>query len=124
MEQTQIEQSIRLQKLIKALNLKQTTFAQSLGIKQPNISRMVSGQHKISAEVLNRIINSHKNVNLHWLLTGEGEMFLDLRTGKNTSEDKPPADNSNKGKGRLEELEERLALVEEEIKQLRKEIKK
>ncbi|HRI59584.1 MAG TPA: helix-turn-helix transcriptional regulator [Saprospiraceae bacterium] len=124
MEQNQIEQSIRLQKLIKALNLKQTTFAQSLGIKQPNISRMISGQNKISAEVLNRISNTHKTVNLHWLLTGEGEMFLDVPAGKNTSVDEPPTDNPGKGKGRLEELEERLALVEEEIKQLRKEIKK
>ena len=124
MEQYQIDQSIRLQKLIKALNLKQTTFAKSLGITQPNISRMISGQNKISAEALNRIALAHKKVNLHWLLTGEGEMFLDAPTEKNTSEDKPPADNSNKGKGRLEELEERLALVEEEIKQLRKDLHK
>ena len=124
MEQNQIEQSIRLQKLIKALNLKQTTFAQSLGIKQPNISRMVSGQNKITAEVLNRISHTHKTVNLHWLLTGEGEMFLEVPTGKNTSVDEPPTDSPSKGKGRLEELEERLALVEEEIKQLRKEIRK
>ncbi len=124
MEQNQIEQSVRLQKLIKALNLKQTTFAQSLGIKQPNISRMISGQNKISAEVLNRISNTHKMINLHWLLTGEGEMFLDIPTGKNTSVDEPPTDNPGKGKGRLEELEERLTLVEEEIKQLRKEIRK
>lgn len=124
MEQNLIGQSIRLLKLIKALNLKQTTFAQSLGIKQPNISRMISGQNKISAEVLNRISNTHKSVNLHWLLTGEGEMFLDIPTGKNTSVDEPSAANLGKGKGRLEELEDRLALVEEELKRLRKEIRK
>ena len=120
MEQYQIDQSIRLQKLIKALNLKQTTFAKSLGITQPNISRMVSGENKISAEVLNRIALAHKKTNLHWLLTGEGEMFLDPTMEKNASVNAPPADNPGTGKGRLEELEERLGRLEELVEQMRK----
>lgn len=123
MEQHQIDQSIRLQKLIKALNLKQTTFAKSLGITQPNISRMISGENKISAEVLNRIAFAHKNVNLHWLLTGEGGMFMDATMEKNTLVNTPPADNPGIGKGRLEELEERLGRLEEVVEQMRKEIK-
>ena len=124
MEQSQIEQSIRLQKLIKALNLKQTTFAKSLGITQPNISRMVSGENKISAEVLNRIALAHKKTNLHWLLTGEGEMFV-AATHENHSEAKEALEgNVVKGKGRLEELEERVERLEEALRQLEKSIKK
>lgn len=116
MEPNQIEQSIRLQKLIKALNLKQTTFAQSLGIKQPNISRMISGQNKISAEVLNRISNTHKMVNLHWLLTGEGEMFVAMEHEKNSKAKEVLEENAARGKGRLEELEERVERLEEMVK--------
>ena len=30
----------------------------------------------ISKTVINGLLLGHKNVNVHWLLTGEGEMFL------------------------------------------------
>lgn len=118
MEQTQIQQGIRLTKLIKALNLKQNTFAQSLGTTQPNISRMVSGQNKISAEVLNRITQTYKKINLHWLLTGDGEMFIDVPQGKSPEENEPPERTIVKGKGRLEELEDRVERLEEAMKRL------
>lgn len=118
MEQNQIEQGIRLKKLIKALSLKQTTFAKGLGTTQPNISRMVSGENKISAEVLNRMIQKYKNVNLHWLLTGDGEMFIDAPQGKNPEVNEPLEHYMVKGKGRLEELEERVERLEEAMKRL------
>ena len=47
MDQNQIEQSIRLKKLIKTLNLNQSEFAKSIGMTQPNINRMVNGSNNI-----------------------------------------------------------------------------
>ena len=77
MEQYQIDQGIRLKKLIKALHLNQSSFAESIGKTQPNINRMISGNSNISGEILNRIPGRYAQVNLHWLLTGVGEMFLE-----------------------------------------------
>ncbi len=37
---------------------------------------MVRGVKGISKTVINGLLLGHKNVNVHWLLTGEGEMFL------------------------------------------------
>lgn len=111
MEQYRIDQSIRLRKLIKALNLNQSGFAKSLGMKQPNISRMVNGESNISMEVLNGITNVHKQVNLHWLLTGDGEMFLDEIEKKDNQLNESPL----RGKGRLEELEERVERLEKVV---------
>jgi len=113
MEQIQIEQSIRLRVLIKALNLNQSTFAKSLGMTQPNINRMVSGTGKISVEVLHRIAETHTHINLHWLLTGVGDMYLD---GKNLQENDLPAVTKQE---RLEQIEERLAQLEEQVNELR-----
>lgn len=124
MEQNQIQQGIRLKMLIKALNSKQNTFAQSLGTTQPNISRMVSGENKISAEILNRMIQTYKKINLHWLLTGDGEMFIDVPQGKSPEVNEPLEPYMVKGKGRLEELEERVERLEEAMKRLIKENKK
>jgi len=119
MEQIQIEQGIRLQQLMKALNLKQTGFARSLGMTQPNISRMVTGESKISVEVINRIIDTYKNVNLHWLLAGDGAMFMDEPEEKSVQVKEPGGRYAAKGKGRLEDLEERVDRLEEAVRGLK-----
>jgi len=118
MEQNLIDQCIRLKKLIKALNLNQIEFAKSLGMSQPNISRMVNGDSRVSAEVLSRIATSYTVVNLHWLLTGDGEVFL-VQEEKSSLEITGSVESSgNKGKGRLENLEERMGQLEKTLGQL------
>lgn len=124
MEQNQIDQSIRLKKLIKALNLNQSSFARSLGMTQPNISRMVAGSSNISVEVLNRIKDRYKQVNLHWLLAGEGEMFFEETNPSLPQVNELPGGDTVKGKGRLEELEERLERLEEVVRGLEKRFEK
>lgn len=118
-EQKRIDQSIRLKQLIKALNLNQPSFAKSLGMTQPNISRMISGRSSISVEILNRITDRYKQVNLHWLLTGEGVMFLG-----GEPQEKEEDIVLVKGKGRLEELEERVERVEEMLRRVVAELEK
>ena len=115
MEQYQIDQNIRLKKLLKALNVNQSAFADSLSMAQPNINRMVNGKSQVSVELLNRISNVYKLVNLHWLLTGDGAMFFD-HLPENSLQVKEDA--VVYGKDRLKEMEERLALLENEFKRL------
>ncbi len=110
MEQKRIDQSIRLKHLIKALNLNQPSFAKSLEMTQPNISKMISGRSSISVEVLNRITDRYKQVNLHWLLTGEGAMFLEAEPQEKEGTTPP--------KGRVEELEELMGEVEEVLRKV------
>ncbi len=76
MEPTRIEQGARLQQLIKALKTNQTGFADMVNVSQSNINKMVRGVKGISKTVINALLLGHKNVNVHWLLTGEGEIFL------------------------------------------------
>lgn len=124
MEQNLIDQSIRLKKLIKALNLNQSSFARSLGMTQPNISRMVSGSSNISVEVLNRIRDRYRQVNLHWLLAGEGEMLFEETPLPPLQLKESAQDTVVNGKGRLEELEERVERLEEVVRRLGKEFEK
>ena len=103
MEQQQIDQSLRLKKLIKALNVNQSELAKTLGMAQPNISRILNGGAQVSIELVNKISNVYKQVNLHWLLTGDGEMLFE----KNPQVDEL-LPNIIEGKGTLEERMERL----------------
>lgn len=113
MEQYQIDQSIRLKNLIQALNQNQTTFAKSLGMAQPNINRMISGRNQVSVEVLNRISIVYKWVNLHWLLTGDGEMFFYPE-----EETTPEVNEVPVIKDKWEKLEERTSRLEEIMKEV------
>lgn len=103
---------------MKILDLTQVEFANSLGMTQPNINRMLSGKNSISVDALSRITNTYKNVNLHWLLTGDGEMFFSELPRRNAELNEPDISYGNKN--RLEELEERVGQLEEMIKQLLK----
>ncbi len=115
MEQKYIDQSIRLKKLLNVLDINQVSFAKSIGMAQPNISKMMNGERQLSLDVLYRISDRY-HINLHWLLTGVGEMFLDevQKISSGVNEDAAPY----KAK-RLEELEESVERIEKIIKQLK-----
>lgn len=115
MGQNRIEQSLRLKKLIKELNLNQSEFAKALGMTQPNINRMVNGSSNISVEALNRITNKYRQVNLHWLLTGSGDMFLNESESMEPQVEEAPFGQE---KGRWGELEKRIKRLEEIVERL------
>ena len=89
---------------------------------------MVRGVKGISKTVINGLLLGHKNVNVHWLLTGEGEMFLQHPT---SPADQVAEDAAVYGKRPLllgelegileaqrreiEALKERVARLEEEV---------
>lgn len=118
MEQKQFEQGARLKKLIKELKINQLGFAKDLGVAQSNISKMMNGERQISIEVLSRISNRY-NVNLHWLITGNGNMFLgdEQETSLQVNEEQPDYQID-----RLGAFEMRLNSLEKELKELKKEL--
>lgn len=66
----------RLRKVRKALNLSQQELAVSLNVNASAISQMETDRIKPSLETLLILAKSYK-VNLHWLITGMGQMFED-----------------------------------------------
>jgi transcriptional regulator with XRE-family HTH domain len=71
----QIEVGKRIQQIRKALNLTQEEFGQSLGISKASLSEVESGKYKASIDLLEGMVKKC-NVNLHFVITGEGEMFM------------------------------------------------
>lgn len=64
----------RLKEIRKALGFNQTDFAKHLGITQTAYSMIESGNRPLAEKYI-KVICSTFNVNEHWFLTGEGEMF-------------------------------------------------
>lgn len=122
------EQGVRLEEIIDALNLTQTSLAESLGISQSYVSQMVGGSRNISRRVLHFITKNYPEINIRWLLTGEEQMFLEKKevipapeSGLLTGVMEPEVVYERvRGEGRLEYLErvvgellERVRVLEE-----------
>ncbi|HNX36820.1 MAG TPA: S24 family peptidase [Candidatus Cloacimonadota bacterium] len=66
----------RIRQLRKALKLSQTELGEKLEINASAISQMESNRTRPSLDTM-FLLSKNYGVNLHWLITGEGEMFLD-----------------------------------------------
>lgn len=52
-------------------------FGEKIGIKKSSLSQIENGKVNVTDRVIKSICREF-NVNEHWLLTGEGDMFLNL----------------------------------------------
>lgn len=64
----------RLNSLMTHYGLSQSQFARKIGIRQPNLSAIMSGDRVCGSGVLNKILLSF-DIDKNWLLNGEGEML-------------------------------------------------
>lgn len=64
----------RLIEFRKVVSANASAFARSLDILYPAYNRYEKGERKPAFEILEKMAKVH-NVNINWLLTGEGEMF-------------------------------------------------
>lgn len=68
-----LEPRERLKTLRKILNLNQDKFSKKLRIAQTSYSSIEQGKRNLSSTILISLDNL--GINIHWLLTGNGEMF-------------------------------------------------
>lgn len=65
----------RLASFLKHKSISGTGLAEKLGTSQPTISALLSGKRKLSNGMVARIGNAFPDLNIDWLLTGEGGML-------------------------------------------------
>lgn len=66
----------RLIQLIEKEKLSATSFAERIGIQRSTLSHLFSGRNKPGFEFLIKITDEFPLLNLNWLITGNGEMYL------------------------------------------------
>lgn len=67
----------RLKLLRKALHLTQSEFAEIINSSNGHVSDMEKGRKNITDSTMD-LLELKRNVNIDWLRTGEGEMFIQL----------------------------------------------
>lgn len=70
----------RLERVIKWTGLSVNSFALNLGLKRSeNLYQIKKGNNGISRELAGLITSKYPNISKGWLLTGEGDMFIETR---------------------------------------------
>ena len=70
------EISLRIKQIVANAGLSDRAFAQSIDVAQTTFTNILLKGTEPKSDVLRAIISKYK-VNAHWLLTGEGNMFVD-----------------------------------------------
>jgi len=69
-------EAYRIVLLMEAVELNERQFAISLGMTQERINHITNGRNKAGYQVIKKIIEIYRTLNPHWLMFGEGEMFV------------------------------------------------
>lgn len=75
----------RIKEIVAYYKLTSAAFANKIGVQPSSVSHILSGRNKPSLDLIQKIINSFTDVNTHWLVTGESNMFTSVNTVKNQS---------------------------------------
>ncbi len=89
----------RIRKLMEAQHMNQQTFAQMTGIGAASLSSIFNGRTEPTLRHVEAIRKKFPNINLQWLLSGEGGMFVPA-SGSDDNASKSPdlsASPSNAG---------------------------
>lgn len=113
----------RVLKVIDALGMSARQFDISIGTTNGYSLRMHKNHASIGSDIIERIYKKYPKVNLVWLITGKGDMFLEPRDQPKFSDAQIDAMISEKVDGKIEE--ERQKLLDEvnaEIAKLKSEL--
>ncbi len=67
-----IEFAERLKKMMEFYGLTATALAESIHVQRSSISHLLSGRNKPSLDFVLKILETYPEVELYWLLKGEG----------------------------------------------------
>ncbi|MFT6369096.1 MAG: transcriptional regulator with XRE-family HTH domain [Maribacter sp.] len=64
--------SLRIAQILTYYELSASTFADSIQVQRSSISHLLKGRNKPSLEFVTKLVRAYPEVNLYWLLYGEG----------------------------------------------------
>jgi hypothetical protein len=72
----------RIVQLLNTLNLSARQFDMSIGTANGYTLRMQKNNASVGSDVIERIVKKYPQVNLVWLITGKGDMFISQQKEK------------------------------------------
>lgn len=70
----------RIAQILKHYELSASSFADSINVQRSSISHLLKGRNKPSLEFVSKLVQAYPEVDLYWLLYGQGEFPKVLST--------------------------------------------
>ena len=68
----------RVRKIIEYKQCSTNSFAEMIGVKQNTLNQQLTGDRKLSLDVVRKIISTCNDISAEWLLTGDGKMLKNI----------------------------------------------
>lgn len=68
--------ALRLQRVIDFYNENASSFAEKIGVQRSSISHILSGRNKPSLDFVMKVLSAFPDVELYWLINGQGQFPL------------------------------------------------
>lgn len=84
----------RIEEIMQKIGVSSSQFAKIIGMKQASLSHILTGRNNPSLDVVMKINQAFPDINLKWLLYGEGEMGTPYNIS-DTNENEEISDSEN-----------------------------
>ncbi len=74
----------RIKKLMEVKNISSAQFADEIQVQRSSLSHVLSGRNKPSLDFMLKIKKKYPEINLDWLLLGEGSMYTENEEERET----------------------------------------
>ena len=71
----------RILKFIDSEKLTAAEFADKIGVQRSNVSHVLNGRNNPGFGFIQKVLESFPSINSRWLITGEGDMYLNKKGG-------------------------------------------
>jgi len=114
----------RLNEFVLILKISQNAFAQSIGVTKGFLNDVLNGRKGAGLNLIINTAKAYRNLNIRWLLTGEGYMLELERIYTEPPDELPPGVKEGvkieylKQEGELERIKRRLNEHEQRLRDL------
>src|SRR5690606_34815419 len=107
---------LRIQTIMDHYGLSVSAFADEIGVQRSSISHLLNGRNKPSLDFVLKLVSAYPEVNLYWLLKGEGTFpeiaQIDMNFEKSSEKENVQIDVSPVQTGKLSQKEpERVVML-------------
>ncbi len=120
----------RLKSYFKVKNFKQNAVAQRIDVSAGFLSRVLNDEEEITAKVIFGLSKSYAELNINWLISGNGEMLVEqmpkfIQANEDTAAYETPKKKPLNGlELLLEDYGRRIDALENDVTLLRKEVER
>jgi transcriptional regulator with XRE-family HTH domain len=110
----------RIKEFMTLKRINAAELADKIGVQRSNISHILSGRNLPSIHFVEKLMNSYPELNLEWLLTGNGSIWKSAENQKGRTENEPKIEFKEENRQPEKSSKKEIVLTTELSKKIEK----